>query len=262
MRLTVLGSSASFAGPGQACSGYLIEEGGARLLIDAGNGTLSNAAAVTDVTHLDAAFVSHTHVDHFLDLFALQAALRFAPSGPVGSMPLYLPEGLWARMLALLPEHGAQQLREAFHAHTIADGQALTFGPLTVTAHAVDHDGPTFAFTVDGEAGRLVYTADTRIGTAARAAVHGADVLLAECTFEMRYAGRGPHLTPAEAAALAAESGASLLVLTHIWPTADRDQLLADARSAFAGEVLLAEELLTVNIDPIEEAKSEDDLTS
>jgi ribonuclease BN (tRNA processing enzyme) len=92
--------------------------------------------------------------------------------------------------------------------------------------------------------------------------VHGADVLLAECTFEMRYAGRGPHLTPAEAAALAAESGASLLVLTHIWPTADRDQLLADARSAFAGEVLLAEELLTVNIDPIEEAKSEDDLTS
>jgi ribonuclease BN (tRNA processing enzyme) len=52
------------------------------------------------------------------------------------------------------------------------------------------------------------------------------------------------------------------LVLTHIWPTADREQLLADARSAFDGEVLLAEELLTVNIDPIEEAKSEDDLTS
>ena len=253
MRLTVLGASASFAGPGQACSGYLVEEGGARVLMDAGNGTVANAAAVTDVTTLDAALVSHTHVDHFLDLYALQAALRFAPSGPVGSMPLHLPDGLWERMLALLPEHGAQQLREAFQPHVITDGEVLRFGPLTITAHAVDHEAPTYAFTVDGQAGRLVYTADTRIGAQASAAVHGADVLLAECTFEMRFAGRGPHLSPAEAAALAVESGAKLLVLTHLWPTADRDQLLADARAAFPGEVLLAEELLVVNIDPIPE---------
>ena len=256
MRLTVLGSSASFAGPGQACAGYLVEEGGARVLIDAGNGAVSNASAVTDVTTLDAALVSHTHVDHFLDLYALQAALRFAPSGPVGSMPLYLPDGLWERMLALLPEHGARQLAEAFQPHVITGGEELHFGPLTITAHPVDHDGPTYAFTVDGQAGRLVYTADTRIGAQASAAVHGADVLLAECTFEMRFEGRGPHLSPAEAAALAAESGAKLLVLTHLWPTADRAQLLADARAAFSGEVLLAEELLVVNIDPIPEGES------
>ena len=38
------------------------------------------------------------------------------------------------------------------------------------------------------------------------------------------------------------------LVLTHLWPTADRDELLAAARGAFDGEVLLASEGLTVEL--------------
>jgi ribonuclease BN (tRNA processing enzyme) len=251
MRLTVLGSSGSYPGPGHACSGYLIETEGATVLMDAGNGTIANAAVVTDVARITAALVSHTHVDHFLDLYALEAALRFAPAGPVGSMPLHLPEGLWERMRALLSSDGAAQLAEAFTPHTIADGVPMLFGPVTITPHLVDHVAPTFAFVVESEGGKLVYTADTRDGSAVRAVAAGADVLLAECTLPTEYAGRGPHLTPGEAGDIATEAGASLLVLTHLWPTADRDALVADAGRTFKGEILAAEELMTIDIAPV-----------
>jgi ribonuclease BN (tRNA processing enzyme) len=250
MQLTVLGSAASFAGAGQACSGYLVESEGTTVMVDCGNGAVANAAEVTDVTSLDAVVVSHTHADHFLDLYALQAALRFAPEGPVGSLPIYLPEGLWERMNALLPPSGRAHLGEAFEPHVHQPGEELIFGGLTVTAFPVDHDGPSFGFVVQTEGARLAYTGDTRDGDAVRALAVGCDVLVAECTLPAEYAGSAPHLTPGEAGRLAKESGAGLLVLTHLWPTADHERMLREASTASGGEVVLAQELMTIEIEP------------
>jgi ribonuclease BN (tRNA processing enzyme) len=250
MQLTILGSSASYAGADQACSGYLVEHEGTTVMIDCGNGTLANAAQVTDVTSIDAVLISHTHTDHFLDLYALEAALRFAPEGPIGSVPLYLPEGLWERMAALLLPSGAAHLAEAFEPHVLKAGEALTFDEITVTPHAVDHDGPTFAFVVDVPGEKLGYTADTREGEAVRAAMNGCEVIVAECTLPEEYEGRGPHMTPTQAGRLAKDCGAELLVLTHLWPTADRDRMAAEAEKAFGGNTVLAEELLTIDMTP------------
>jgi ribonuclease BN (tRNA processing enzyme) len=254
MQLTVLGSAASFAGSGQACSGYLVEDEGTTLLVDCGNGALANAASVADVTSLDAVLISHMHPDHFADLYSLQAALRFSPEGPVGSLPVYLPDGLWERLGALLSKHGRSQLADAFEPHLIADGSALRFDGITVTPHAVDHDGPTFAFTFEAGGARLAYTADTSDGQAVRDAVAGCDVLLAECTLPEGYEGLAPHLTADEAGRLAQGSGAGMLVLTHLWPTADHARMLRTASSVFSGEAFLAEELMTIEIAPARSA--------
>lgn len=250
MQLTILGSAASYAGADQACSGYLVEHEGTTLMIDCGNGTLANAAQVTDITSLDAVIISHTHTDHFVDLYALEAALRFAPEGPVGSMPIYLPEGLWERMGALLPTSGAAHLAEAFEPHVLRAGDVLTFDDITVTPHAVDHEGPTFAFVVEVPGERLGYTADTRDTEAVRAAMADCEVLVAECTLPEEYSGLAPHLTPSQAGRLAKGCGAELLVLTHLWPTSDRDRMLAEAEAAFGGNTVIAEELLTIDMTP------------
>lgn len=250
MRLTVLGSSASFAGPGQACSGYLVETGGTRVLLDCGNGTLANAAAVTDVTTLDAVFISHTHPDHYLDLYALQAALRYAPEGPAGPLPLHLPKGLFERMGSLLSERGRRELEAAYVPTDLADDEPVTVGPLTVTPRGVDHDSLAFGFRIEAGDERFCYTGDTRYGEAALRLTSHCGVLLADCTLPSEYAGRAPHMTPGEAGRLASASGTRLLVLTHLWPTADRERLLTDARVEFAGEVVLADELMDIEIEP------------
>ncbi|MDO9173646.1 MAG: MBL fold metallo-hydrolase, partial [Actinomycetota bacterium] len=114
MRVTVLGSSASYTGPERACSGHLVEAAGARVLLDCGNGVTANLAQIEEPDTLDAIFISHAHPDHFADLYVIQGALRYAPTGPRPPVPLYLPEGLWDRIRALLSDHGAQDIAEAF----------------------------------------------------------------------------------------------------------------------------------------------------
>ena len=87
---------------GRPVRGHYVEAGGARVLFDCGNGVLANLATLEDPVALDAVFITHNHIDHYADVFSLHAALRYAPEGPRGPMPLYLPAGLFERMKALL----------------------------------------------------------------------------------------------------------------------------------------------------------------
>jgi len=249
VRLTVLGSAASYPDAGRACAGHLVSSGPAAVLLDCGNGTLSNLGTLMDPTRLAAVFISHAHIDHFADIYALQAALRYAPDGPVPPLPLYLPAGLFERMGAVLTEHGARELSEAFQVHELEADRAVSIGDLTITPRQVDHVDDTFALVVDEGALRLCYTSDTRFGPAAIGAAEGAGVLLAEATLPPPFEGRAPHMTPAEAGDLAATVGAHTLILTHLWPTVDRAMAGADARKAFGGRVIVADELESLDID-------------
>lgn len=250
MRLTILGSSASYANPGQACSGYLVEGGGARVLLDCGNGVLANLIAVADPLSLDAVLITHYHPDHVLDLFALQALLRYAPTGPAPALRVYAPAGLFGRMTALLSERGARELAEAFDVHDLVAGCTLRFGELDVEPVLVDHTDPTFAMRVRADGALLVYTADSAPGVRLDAAASGADLLLAEATLPEQYAGAAPHLTASEAGVLARDAGAGHLVLTHHWATNDRANSQRVAEEVFGGPTDVAVELATYDITP------------
>lgn len=250
MKLTMLGSSASYAGAGQACSGMLVESGDVRVVIDLGNGTLANLASVTDPAGVAGVFISHAHPDHFLDLYALQALLRFAPDGPASPLRLFAPPGLLERMGTLLSERGRQDLYSAFDALPLAPGVPVELGCVAVTPHPVDHIEDAMAFVVEADGARLCYTSDTAFGDAALAAAAGADVVVAECTLPEAYRSKMPHMTAAEAGELARLSGARTLVLTHMWPTVSRDELRREAAEVFPGEVVTAAELLTMTIEP------------
>lgn len=250
MRLTVLGSSASYAGPGRACAGYYLEAAGARVLFDCGNGTLANLGRVEDPLGLDAVFVTHDHIDHYADVFALHAALRYAPEGPRAPMPLYLPAGLFERMKCLLSGRGAAELAEAFVPVDLVAGEPVTLGGLTVTPEPVEHTDPTFALIAEADGARLVYTSDTRpCGGVSNAAI-GADLLLAEATLPEPYAGAAPHMTASQAGELARTAGARALVLTHVWPTNDRVLMARIATQAFGAPVVVASELDAFDIVP------------
>lgn len=243
MRLTVLGSAASYPDAGRACAGYLVASGPTSILLDCGNGVLSNLGKILDPTRLTAVFISHPHIDHFADLYALEAALRYAPSGPMPPLPLYVPEGLFELMGRVLTAHGARELTEAFDAHELAAGEPVRVDGLTVTPWPVDHVDTTFALVVDEGTSRLCYTSDTRLGDGVREAAHGASLLLADATLPEVFAGRAPHMTPAEAGSLARDAGADTLVLTHLWPSVDRSEALTQAGAVFGGRAIVAEEM-------------------
>jgi len=248
MRLTVLGSAASHAGAGEACAGHLVESGGTRILFDCGNGVVSNLYKVVDPYEIDAVFLTHNHPDHYADIYSLQAMLRYAPSGPVAPMRLYAPESLFSRMQSILSARGAEQFREAFSFEVLHPGVAVTVGELVVTPREVDHTDPTYALVATDGRATLCYTADTAPGARALAAAVGADLLLAEATLPAPYAGASPHLTAAQAGELARDAGTRTLVLTHIWPTSDRETLAAEAAAVFGGRIAVASELDTFDV--------------
>ena len=74
MRLTVLGGCGAWPEAGQACSGFLVEQDGFRLLVDAGYATLPRLLHLVSAAQLDAVYISHGHPDHCADLNPLLRA--------------------------------------------------------------------------------------------------------------------------------------------------------------------------------------------
>jgi ribonuclease BN (tRNA processing enzyme) len=250
MRLTILGSSASYAGMGQACAGYLVEGGGARVLFDCGNGVLAKLARVVDPLTVDAIFVTHGHPDHFVDLYAFHALLRYAPQGPAAPLPLHAPDKLFERMNALLSNRGAAELAKAF-VHTELEADApVTVKDMVITPRAVEHTFPTFALVAEADGVKLCYTADTSLTGQILEAARGANLLLAEATLPEEYANMAPHLTSSQAGALARQAQADALVLTHAWPTNDRSQMVMAAAAEFDGPVSVASEFAMYEVRP------------
>ena len=74
MRLTVLGGCGAWPAAGQACSGYLLEQDGFRLLVDPGYAIVPRLLELIDAAEVDAVLVSHGHPDHRADLLLAEAS--------------------------------------------------------------------------------------------------------------------------------------------------------------------------------------------
>lgn len=250
MRVTVLGSAASYAGAGEACAGHLVESGETKVLFDCGNGVLSNLAKIADPLDVKAIFVTHYHPDHYVDLFAYQSLLRYAPEGPAPAIDVYLPAGLPARMKCLLSDRGCVELDEAFRFHPLEDREPIAIGDLTVTPISVEHTDPTFALRAQENGSVLAYTADSSPSEPVSRAIEGADLVLSEATLPEEYSGAAPHMTATEAGRLAREAGASSLVLVHVWPTNDREGMRIAASAAFGRDAHVAREFDSFDVIP------------
>ena len=111
MRVTVLGKSPAWQDAGGACSGYLVQEGDTRLLLDCGNGVFAKLRRASTTSTSTRSSISHMHADHFLDLvpFAYALTLRAAPAAGAGRR---LPgTDAPARPQLLVPRGGVEVLR-------------------------------------------------------------------------------------------------------------------------------------------------------
>ena len=79
VRITVLGKSPAWQDADGACSGYLVEEHGARCCSTAATACSPSCARSVDYIDVDAVVISHLHADHFLDLVPFSYALTYAP---------------------------------------------------------------------------------------------------------------------------------------------------------------------------------------
>lgn len=258
MRLTVLGKSPSWPDAGGACSGYLLEEAGTRVLIDCGNGVFGKMRQFCDYTEIDAVVISHFHADHVLDLVPFAYALTYAPRQQPVPVDRWPGTDSPARPRLCLPPEGQDKFRRvvgvwggsdlidnAFHVEEYDPGAELSLGPLRVRFNSVPHFTETFAMRItsaDGE-GCIGYGADSRPDEALCRFVSSADLLLIEATLPRpERTGERGHLTPREAGEHGSRAGAERLVITHISDELDGEWAQREAAEGFGGPVELARE--------------------
>ena len=240
MRITVLGKSPSWQDAGGACSGYLVEDGETRLLLDCGNGVFAKLRERVGYTDLDAVLISHLHADHFLDLVPYAYALEYAPRqqpNPVGGYPgtdaparprLIAPAGareVFRRVVGRVGQGGPD--REGLRARGI---RRRLDGGGRAPCKPGSRRSPTSPPPMPSTSPRPTVAAGSPTAPTARPGdeliriAKDTDLLLVEATLPRpeRTGVRG-HMTPAEAGDQARQAGAHRVVLTHISDELDSD---------------------------------------
>jgi ribonuclease BN (tRNA processing enzyme) len=243
MRVTVLGGCGAWPEAGGACSGFLVEHDGFRVVLDLGYATLPRLLGLADAAAVDAVLVSHGHPDHCVDVNPLlrARALRDHPPAP---LPLYAPPGALDAVLAL---DGPRMLAGAYTLPALAD--RFQVGPFRVQTRALPHFVPNAGIRLSAGGASLAYTGDSGPSPEVAALAAGADLLIADATYpEQVPAASAAYLTSARtAAAQAADAGAARLWLTHLWPgTAAADALAA--AGGYGGDVAVATGGLAVDL--------------
>lgn len=234
-----------------ACSSYLVRQGETQLLLDCGPGSLPKLRRYTSVGDLDCIILSHMHTDHFLDLLAMNVALRSAEHGRGGPVErrvqLLLPPGGLVTIEACfdalsrgVPGTLASRWRESFDAREYDPGETLTLGELTVSwAGPTKHSALCYGVRIEHEGRTFGYTGDTAYCDAAVDVGRNASLFLSECTLLEPGPSSGTHIAAAELGRVARAAKCERLLVTHV-PRQDdeyRKVLRELIESEFSGPV-------------------------
>ena len=241
MELTVLGCAGTFPGPQSACSGYLVEQDGFRLVVDLGAGALGALQRHCGLLDVDAVYVSHLHADHCIDLVAYSYARRYHPGGVPPRLPVYGPAGTAQRICNAFDEPPRDGLLDVYDFREVPVG-AWAIGPFDVVTARANHPVECHMMRLTADGRSLTYTGDTGATPALVELARDTDLLLSEASWAHSASNPpGIHLSGREAGEHAAQAAARRLLITHIVAWADPDAVLAEAEQAFAGPVERAE---------------------
>jgi ribonuclease BN (tRNA processing enzyme) len=272
-RVVMLGTGTPNADPDRFGPSVAIVVDDASYLVDFGVGVVRRAAAAEragikalNVLNLKQAFATHLHSDHTLGL----ADLILTPWILERDAPLnlYGPRGLRAMANHLVAAY-ADDIRvrttggepkhkydpSVINVHEISPGVVFHDDRVTVTAFAVKHGAwpQAFGYRFQTPDRLIVISGDTGPDSRIEDQCRRCDVLVHEVYSVAGFARRPAewqayharyHTSTRELGAIASRAQPRLLVLYHqlIWSSTE-DELLAEVRSAYDGQVVSAHDL-------------------
>jgi ribonuclease BN (tRNA processing enzyme) len=250
VRLTVLGGCGAWPAAGQACSGYLVEHDGFRLLIDPGYATLPRLLQGIEADEVDAVLVSHGHPDHCADLNPLLRARTFRDDRPPApALPAYAPPGALRPVLAL-DRPGA--LDGAIEVREFTPGDGFSVGPFGVRSWLLPHFVPNAGLRLECGGETLAYTGDSGPSPDRLSLALGADLLLAEASCPREVPGDAARYlsSASQAGRLARRAGVDGLILTHLMPESSVEDSVQAAAEGYDGPTAVASPGLVALIGP------------
>jgi ribonuclease Z len=129
------GTAGSVPSARRGLPALLVRAGGDRLLFDCGEGTQQQLLRSVGLPELDAVFITHFHLDHWLGLLGMLKTFDLrARERPLG---LYGPQGLRALIEGMRPVIG--RTGYALNLYELEPHEEVDFGSYAVAAFPVDH---------------------------------------------------------------------------------------------------------------------------
>lgn len=282
MKITCLGTGSPESYKKRASSGYLVEIGKDKILLDCGGGVVSRLIEAghlpSDITHL---FFTHLHSDHMMDYGRL---IHAAWDEGKLSMPVYGPapiaritnqlfgrEGVFSTDLKARCEHpGSKEVWEARGGtlprpwptpiiREILPGDRIEGRNWSLSTCEAPHAQPyldCMAFRLEAGGKIFVYSGDSALCDAVAKLSQDADLLIHWC-YRLSHETHYPTITEfspsaGEIAAMAQNANVKQLLLTHIRKHTDTASHLKDikreAASRFDGKIDVAEDLMQIDI--------------
>lgn len=250
---TVLGGGTILPQVGLGCAGYALRPrpGAPVTLFDCGPGTVrALAAAGIGLEEVERVVLSHFHVDHCLDVFALAFARR---NPTVAAPPLELvgPVGLRAVL---------QGGHQAFGRGVEDAGRTLVEVPvrsagfeldrpgLRLTCAATEHNADALCWRAELPDGTSVaYSGDATEVEALVTTAREVDLFTCECSHP-EDAGTPNHLTPGAAGRIARRGGVRRLLLSHFYPEVDPEEARRVAAREYGGPIEIARDGLALEV--------------
>jgi ribonuclease BN (tRNA processing enzyme) len=206
---------------------------------------LSNLQKFVSLTEVSDVLISHMHADHFIDLIPYRYALRYGFASASDRPRLHLPpEGTRQLVCVASPFSESNTFfSEVFQVSEYDPNTALRLGELEIRLAPVHHYVSSYAMAITDNR-KLAYSSDSGPCDELTQIASGADLFLCNVGAQLgkkKEEAMWGHLTSHEAGTLARAAGVKRLMLSHLWPTCDRDAALMEAKSAFGGPVQLAE---------------------
>ncbi len=236
MKITVIGFWGGYPAKNEASSGYLLEYGDYRILLDCGSGVLSELQNHIQPEELDAVVLSHYHPDHVADVGVLQHALLIQQllSGKKKTVPIYGHS---------LDEFEFNKLtyKEITKGIAYSPDQPIQIGPFTFRFMQTKHPVTCYAMRIEVDGHVLVYTGDSAYMEELVDFSKNATILLCESNFYSNMNGaQAGHMTAHEAGVIANKANVQLLILTHLPHYGEHQQLVKEASAVFTREIALA----------------------
>lgn len=253
-KVTILGSGTCVPRLERSACAALVETGHAKILLDLGPGTirrlLEYGTTIFDLTHI---FLSHFHPDHSAELVPLIFSTKYPDRGQRKTeLVLFGGRGLTHFYKGLQSAYGewivlpAEQF--SLHELDMQPNQRIELEDFFMTVTPVNHRPESLAIRIEGRDGiSVVYSGDTDVNDNLAHLAHRADLFICESALPDELKAPG-HLTPSEAARIAAIADVKRLVLTHLYPPCDEVDIVKQASNAYKGEIIVAEDLMSFEL--------------
>lgn len=244
MKLVILGNQGPFPGKDGACSGFLLRDSDANILIDCGAGVMGKLQKYCNIGELDAIVLSHLHSDHCSDMLVLRYAVQAKLNLKTMSNPLevYTPE---------TPEvyYNELNIKGVFNLHNIKNEMQIEIKGFKFTFYRTVHPVECYGMRVEKDGKVFAYSSDSTYTENIIKLADRADLFLCEAntTENMKKKSSPPHLSVREACDIAQKARVKKLLLTHFYFEEPRENYAEDAKGQYKN-VELSEELTQYEI--------------